>query len=328
MSRMRTRIVGTGSCVPKKVLTNRDLEKMVETSDDWIRSRTGITERRIADKTEAASDLAYHAAREALSTAGLSSRHLDVIIVGTISSDMLMPTTACLLQKRLGARRVGSFDVAAACSGFLYGLAVADGLIRSGQAKTALVAGVDILSRFTNYSDRNTCILFGDAAGAAVLTASQGKKGILSTHLFSTGTGWENLHIPAGGSRHPASPETVRNKMHMIRMEGKEVFKIAVRAMEEAAVTALRANFVTSGDVSLFIPHQANLRIIRSTASKLSFPMDRVFINVERYGNTSAASIPLAMDEALRMGRISPGDLVLMASFGGAFTWASSLVKW
>ena len=309
-------------------MSNGEISRLVETSDKWIRERTGIRKRRIASDGEPSSVLGLKAAKRALKQAGLHPSKLDLIVVGTASPDMIIPSTACLIQAGLKAGRAAAFDLSAACSGFIYSLAVADSMISSGAYKNALVVGVDELSRYTDFTDRNTCILFGDGAGAVVLARSSGGRGILSCHLFSDGSGGGLLRIPAGGSLMPASRETVEKRMHYIKMEGSEIFKLAVRAMAGAAVAALRANGKRVGDIDIFIPHQANIRIIQSTAKSLGMEMDRVFVNIDKYGNTSAASVPLAMDEAARSGRISIGDTVLLASFGAGLCWASALIKW
>lgn len=323
------RITGTGSSLPDKILTNRDLEQMVETSDEWITSRTGIKERRIAVEGEYTSTFAAEAGRRALAMAGIGADDLDLIILGTVTPDFPFPATACILQKELGAHKATAFDLSAACSGFLYALSIATTYIRSGMAKKALVIGAEVLSRVVDWSDRNTCILFGDGAGAAVVEACEGENGILSTHIFSNGSHWDQLYLPGAGSRNPASnPRTIDERLYYIRMEGNDVFKHAVRAMEEAATAALTANAMSPSDISLFIPHQANRRIIDATAKRLGLPEERVFVNLHHYGNTSAASIPIALDEANRSGAIKAGDIILMDAFGGGFTYGSALVRW
>jgi len=324
-----TRIVGTGSYAPLKVITNADLEKMVDTSDEWIRTRTGISERRMAGEDEATSDLAYHASVQALEAAQLDPADLDTILVATITPDMFFPSTACFLQERLQARRAGALDISAACSGFIYGLAVADGLLRLGTMRTVLLVGAETLTKVVNWKDRNTCVLFGDGAGAAVLKSSQGERGILSTHLYADGSKGPMLLMPGGGSRHPVSQRVVDEQLATIRMaNGNEVFKNAVRAMEDAALTALKHNHLDVGDVDLLIPHQANLRIINAVGQRLGLTDDRVCVNVQKFGNTSAASIPIALDEAVREGRVKAGDLILLCAFGGGLTWASALIRW
>lgn len=325
---LKARITGTGLYVPKKVLTNFDIEKMVETSDAWIRERTGIRERRIAAKEEAASDLALMASNEALKSAGLKARKLDLIIVATVSSDMLLPSTACILQYRIGAKKAAAFDVNAACSGFIYALSTADAYIRAGIYRRVLVVGSEVLSRVTDWTDRSTCVLLGDGAGAVVLEATDGDSGILSVKLNADGSMWDLLHIPAGGSRRPATEKTVKEGLHYIKMRGNETFKVAVRTLEKLVLSTLKEHKLKPEDISLLIPHQANLRIISATAKRLGLGLDRVMINLDRYGNTSAASIPIALDEAVRSGRVRDGDYIILEAFGGGLTWASALIKW
>jgi 3-oxoacyl-[acyl-carrier-protein] synthase-3 len=324
-----TRIIGTGSYAPAKVLTNADVEKLVDTSDEWIRTRTGISERRISTEDEATSDLAYQASLRALEAARLDPADLDMILVATITPDMFFPSTSCILQDRLQARRAAALDVSAACSGFVYGLAVADGLLRLGTLRNILLVGAETLTKIVNWKDRNTCVLFGDGAGAVILRASEGEQGILSTHLFADGSKGSLLIMPGGGSRRPISQRVLDEGLAAIHMaNGNEVFKGAVRAMEDAALTALKHNRLEVGDVDLMIPHQANLRIIDAVAHRLGFTPERVCVNVQRFGNTSAASIPLALDEAVREGRLKARDLVLLCAFGGGLTWASALIRW
>jgi 3-oxoacyl-[acyl-carrier-protein] synthase-3 len=323
------RIVGTGSYAPAKVLTNADLEKLVDTSDEWIRSRTGISERRMTTEAEATSDLAYQAALRALAAANADAADLDMILVATVTPDMFFPSTACVLQDRLEARRAAAMDLSAACSGFVYGLAVADGLLRLGTMRTVLLVGAETLTKIVNFRDRNTCVLFGDGAGAVVLRACEGDRGILSTHLFADGAKGPQLIMPGGGSRHPISQRLLDEGLAAIRMgNGNEVFKVAVRAMEDAALIALKHNSLDLGDVDLLIPHQANLRIINAVGQRLGLCQDKVCINIQKYGNTSAASIPLALDEAVQAGRVKAGDLLLLCAFGGGLTWGSALIRW
>ncbi len=323
------RIIGTGSYAPAKVLTNADLEKLVDTNDEWIRTRTGISERRMTTEAEATSDLAYHAAVQALAAANLDAGDLDVILVATVTPDMFFPSTACILQDRLEARRAAAMDVSAACSGFVYGLAVADGLLRLGTMRTVLLVGAETLTKILNWRDRNTCVLFGDGAGAVVLRAIEGDRGILSTHLFANGAKGTQLMMPGGGSRHPISQRLVDEGLAAIQMSnGNEVFKVAVRAMEDAALTALKHNGLDIGDVDLLVPHQANLRIINAVGQRLGLCQDKVCVNIQKYGNTSAASIPLALDEAVQAGRVKAGDLLLLCAFGGGLTWGSALIRW
>ena len=323
----RSVILGTGSELPSKVVTNHDLEKMVETSDEWITVRTGIKERRVLEEGKGNADMAFRAARRALKDAQMQATDLDAIIMGTVTPDYPFPSSACVLEDMLGARDVFSFDVGAACSGFLNALSVADSFIRTGQINNALVVGSDALSRLLNWQDRGTCILFGDGAGAVVLGASQNGSGILSTRLRTDGSYVKTLYVPAGGSLKPATPETVQRNEHTITMNGKEVFKIAVRSMEEISRQALVEADVQVSEISLVIPHQANRRIIVALAERLGIPMERVMVNLEKYGNTSAASIPVALDEAKRQGRIKPGDIVLLNAFGAGFAWGAAVIK-
>lgn len=325
---LRSKIISTGSYTPEKILTNHDLEQMVDTSDEWITERTGIKERRIADKDQAASDLAYEASKRALKTAGLKAKDIELIIVATVTGDMPLPSTACILQDRLDAKKAAAFDINAACSGFIYALSVADSFIKSGTFKRILIVGSEILSKFTDWKDRTTCVLFGDGAGAAILEATEEDRGIISTRIHSDGSLWELLHTPGGGSRSPASKETIKKRMHYIKMRGNETFKVAVRTLESLVVETLEENNIKPSQLSLLIPHQANLRIIQATAKRLDLPMEKVLINLDRYGNTSAASIPIALDEAVRAGRIREGDYILLEAFGGGLTWASALIKW
>jgi 3-oxoacyl-[acyl-carrier-protein] synthase-3 len=321
-------IIGVGSCTPDRVLTNQDLEKIVDTSDEWIVSRTGIKERRIADPDTPASALATEAARRALHDAGVAGGEIDQIIVGTVTGDRPFPSTACLLQDRLGASSAYAFDISAACSGFLYALSLGRTQILAGAAETVLVVGVETLSKITDWTDRNTCVLFGDAAGAVVLRSTGQPGGILATKLHSDGSLTSLLEMPGGGSLNPASHETVDKRLHYIRMSGNDVFKYAVRAMESVACEALELAGLKPEELDLLIPHQANYRIIDATARRLGLSMDKVFVNLDRYGNTSSASIPLALDEAKRSGRLKPGDLVELVTFGGGFTWAAAVVRW
>jgi 3-oxoacyl-[acyl-carrier-protein] synthase-3 len=323
-----SRIAGTGHYCPDKVLTNFDLEKMVETSDEWIVTRSGIRERRIAAADEAASDLALLASRAALSSAGLEPEGLDGIIVGTVTGDMTFPATSCLLQNRLGAKKAAAFDMNAACCGFVFGVATAHALIGSGRMNKVLVVGVEVLTKITDWKDRATCVLFGDGAGAVVLEACEPGEGILSTYMRSDGSLAELLYLPAGGSRMPATAETVARGDHFIKMKGDGVFKYAVRAMEDAALHALEEANLTVGDVDILIPHQANIRIIDAVQSRLKIPAEKVVVNLDRFGNTSTATIPIAFDETVRSGRVKRGDLVLFVAFGGGLTWGSILFRY
>lgn len=326
-SQRRSAILGTGSELPTRVVTNRDLEKMVDTSDEWITVRTGIKERRVLENGKGNADMAFQAARRALGDAGMEAKDLNAIIMGTVTPDYPFPSSACVLEDMLGARNAFSFDVGAACSGFLNALSVADSFIRTGQIDNALVIGSDALSRLLNWQDRATCILFGDGAGAVVLGATENGSGILSTKLRTDGSYVKTLYVPAGGSLKPATAETVRQNEHTITMNGKEVFKIAVRSMEEVSRQALAEANVDVEQISLVIPHQANRRIIVALAERLGVGMEKVMVNVDRYGNTSAASIPVALDEAKRQGRIKPGDIVLFNAFGAGFAWGAAVVK-
>jgi len=320
------KIIGTGSSVPEAVLSNSDLEKMVDTSDEWITSRTGIKERRIADKDTASSDIAYEAAEKALKAASVNPSDLDVIIVGTITPDFIFPSTGCVVQSLLGAEKAYAFDLMAGCSGFLYTLHVAQGIIKSGAAEKILVIGVDTLSKVTDFEDRSTCILFGDGAGAAVLTASD-EPGILSSILNSDGRDWDLLYVPAGGSRTPIAEEVLKTRDQYIKMKGNDVFKVAVKSMESATINAIKEAGLAPEDIDLFVPHQANQRILEAVRKRLNFPEEKVFVNLDRYGNTSGASVPLALDEAIRQGRVKEGNLVLFAAFGAGFTWGASVVR-
>lgn len=325
--KVRSRIAGTGSAVPQKILTNFDLEKMVDTSDEWIKTRTGIEVRHIAEEGVCTSDLCSEAALKALEEAEVSPEEVDVIIVGTVTGDVIFPATACFVQEKIGAKRAAAFDVSAACCGFLYGLTIADSLIASGKFENILVIGGELLSRVTDWEDRSTCVLFGDAAGAALVRPAEGEGGILGTYIKSDGRLTDLLILPGGGSRNPASEETVKARLHYIKMKGREVFKSAVVAMGEAAAYILEQVGLSGDDVDLLIPHQANMRIIKATAERVNIPMERVYVNVDQYGNTSAASIPLALDEAKRKGRLKKGDICLLVAFGSGFTWASALVR-
>jgi len=320
-------ILGTGRAVPDKVVTNFDLEKVVDTSDEWIRERSGIERRHILEEGKTNSDLATLAGERALEEAGIGAKELDFIIVGTVTPDFVFPSTACQVQAKLGAVKAAAFDLCAACSGFLYGLTIANSLVRSGQGEKILVFGSEVLTRITDWEDRSTCVLFGDGAGAVVLGPSDGKRGILSSYVKSDGRLGDLLHMPGGGVTNPASHETVDNRMHVIKMKGREVFKHAVRTMADAAVHGLAEAGYTHDDIDLLITHQANIRIINSISKRLKLPKEKVFVNIQEFGNTSAASIPIALDQVRKEGRLSDGDLCLMVAFGGGFTWGSSLVQ-
>jgi 3-oxoacyl-[acyl-carrier-protein] synthase-3 len=329
MGRKRSsRIAGLGRYVPRRVLTNADLERMVDTTDEWITVRTGIKERRVAAPEEATSDLALEAAREALERAGLEASDLDLILVGTASPDMIFPATACLVQERLGAKRAGAVDISAACSSFVYALSMAHAHVVSGLAERVLVVGADTLSRITNWKDRATCVLFGDSAGAAVVVPSDGERGLLSFWLGADGGGSSLLSLPAGGSRLPASYETVERAQHFIHMNGPEVFKFASRIIPRAIEEACQRAGLSVDEVDVFIPHQANVRIIQAAAERLGQPLEKFYVNVHKYGNTSSASVPVALYEAVDEGRVRPGDVVVLVAFGGGLTWASCALRW
>jgi 3-oxoacyl-[acyl-carrier-protein] synthase III len=322
-------IIGTGSYAPAQVLTNRDLEKVVDTSEAWIVERTGIKERRKAAPGEATSDMAVAAAREALARAGMGPEELELIVVGTITPDMPMPSCAVFVQAKLGAKKAFAFDVAAACAGSVYALSVADQFIRSGQVKRALVIGADLFTGVLNWKDRNTCVLFGDGAGAMVLAASEEDgRGILSTHLRTDGTLAEILTIPAGGSREPLTEENLRQQRHKVTMNGREVFKCAVRELTAVTQEALKAHGLTVGQVDHVIAHQANIRIIEAVMQRIEIPIEKCWINLDKYGNTSAASVPMSLDEANRSGRLKRGDLVAMMAVGAGMAWGSAVVRW
>lgn len=328
MKRPLAVISGTGRYTPARVMTNKDFEKLVDTSDDWIRERTGIRERRIADDHETVAYMSSRAAECALEMAGVTVDDVDAIVVATASPDRLLPSAACDMQAVLGAKNAAAFDVGAACSGYLYGLTVAEGLIASGVGRNVLVIGAERLSRITDYADRATCILFGDGAGAALLQPATDSRGMLSAYMKSDGTLAELLYRPGGGGNQPPGEALLQERSYYIRMAGREVFKSAVLSMADACDRALQQAGLTGDDVDILIPHQANIRIIEATAKHARIPMDKVYVNVDRYGNTSAASIGIALDECVRDGRIQEGDVVLLVAFGGGFTWASSVVRW
>ena len=321
-------ILGTGSALPEKVLTNFDLEKMVETSDRWITERTGIKERRQAAPLETTSTLSVAASKKALEMAGITPKDLDLIICSTISPDMPLPATAALIQRDLGARSCCAFDLAAACSGFLYGMTVAEQFIRTGACKHVLVIGAELLSRFLDYTDRATCVIFGDGAAAAVLGPVAPPSGILASDLHTGGQYAEHLYIPAGGTASPATNETVAKRGHYIKMRGNELFKVAVRNMEEVSRRVLTKAQVCANQIDLFIPHQANQRITEAVRERLEVAPEKVYSNIDRVGNTSSASIPICIDECVRSGRLKRGDLVLMAAFGAGVTWGAVLMRW
>lgn len=327
MEKFFAKVSGVGSCVPSKVLSNQDLEKMVDTSDEWITTRTGIKERRIASPQETTSSLALEAARRALQVAQVDPRELDLIVVATVTPDMFFPATACLLQRELGAPQAACFDLEAGCTGFVYALVVAEKYLIGGGGNKALVVGAETLSKIVDWEDRTTCVLFGDGAGACVLEKTD-HPGLIASYLGSDGGGAHLLELPAGGSRIPASRESVEKRLHYIKMSGNEVFKFAVRIMEEASREVAKRAGVGLEEVALFIPHQANIRIVDSAARRLKIPQEKIFVNVHKYGNTSSASIPIALDEAYREGKIKEGDLVLLVGFGAGLTWGSALIRW
>ncbi len=320
-------IIGTGSYVPEKILTNKDLENMMDTSDEWITTRTGIKERRIAREDESTSDMSYEAALKALEDAGVKPEELDLIIVASVTPDMAFPATACLIQDRLGAKKAGAFDLEAGCSGFVYGLSVGWQFVATGLYDKVLVVGAETLSRIINWDDRNTAVLFGDGAGAAVL-APVDEPGILSCELGSRGDGGELLKMEAGGSRTPASLDTVKQKKHSIYMAGNEVYKFAVRIMGEASLRVIEKAGLSKEDIDYFIPHQANIRIIDSARKRLGLPKEKVFVNLDKYGNTSSASVAIALDEAVKENKISKGDNIVLVSFGAGLTWAAMALRW
>ncbi|MFH0801192.1 MAG: beta-ketoacyl-ACP synthase III [bacterium] len=321
-------IAGVGSYAPSRKLTNSDLEKIVDTSDEWIRTRTGISERRICEDGVPTSEIAVIAARRAIAQAGISPEEIDLVICATVTPDMPFPAMACIVQDKIGATRAAAFDLEAGCSGFMYALAVGTQFIESGVYENVLICGADSLTRITDWTDRNTCVLFGDGGGAVLLRPAEEGYGVLSFQLGADGSGGDLLKMPAGGSLMPASRETVDKKLHTIKMAGNEVFKFAVKVMGDAAVKALEKAHIRTDEVKCFIPHQANMRIIEAAARRLGVGMDRFFVNLNKYGNTSCGSIPLALSEALEVGRIRKGDIVVMVGFGAGLTWAANVVRW
>jgi len=329
MPRFGATIIGTGSEVPMKKLTNFDLEKMVETSDEWIFQRTGMRERRLAGEGESTATMGTAAARKALAAAGMQAENLDLIIVATLTPEMGTPATSCLVQQALGIQRhIGCFDLNAACSGFVYGLATAGMFIQNGAYKNILVIGAETLSRVIDYTDRNTCILFGDGAGAVVMTAVDNpERGLQAFNLGANGHGAQLIQIPGGGSKHPATAETVAGRMHYLKMNGREVYKFAVSQMSHSIEQSMTACNLTPADVKLVVPHQVNQRVIDAATERMGFPKDKVFVNIQKYGNTSAASVPIALDEAWREGRILQGDWIIMVGFGAGLTWAGTTFR-
>lgn len=320
-------IIGVGECLPKKILTNQDLEKMVDTSDEWITTRTGIKQRRIVEPGTPVSELGLKAAEMAIKDAGLKPEQIDVIIVATVTPDMHFPSTACVIQAKLGAKKAACLDISAACSGFVYGIALAEGLILADIYKNILVIGAEILSSITDWKDRNTCVLFGDGAGAAVLAPVK-SGGILSIHLGSDGTFGDLLKLPGGGSLHPTTHKTVDEGLHYLKMQGNELFKLAVKTMQGAAQAALKKAGLLCKDVDLVIPHQANIRILMAMAKRLGIPKEKIFFNIEKYGNMSSASTATALCEAVKSGRVKKGDIILLDTFGGGLVWASAVIEW
>ncbi len=326
--RYKASITGIGSFLPKKILTNADLVKMLDTTDEWITKRTGIKERRIVDNGAATSDLAIEASLRALDDAKVLPPEVDLIITSTITPDCLFPSTSCFIQEKIGANNAGAFDILAACAGFIYALSIAKNFIISGSTKTVLVVGAECLSKITDYTDRSTCILFGDGAGAAIVQRSNGKREIITTHLFADGRQADILTLPAGGSKLPTSHETVDSRSHYIQLKGKEVFKIAVNNMIDVIIKTVSKNNMKIEDINLIVPHQSNIRIIEAAMEKLNLPKEKAFINIDRYGNTSSASIPIAIDEIEKAKMLKPGNTVLLVAFGGGLTWSSSIIKW
>lgn len=327
MNSKKAGIIGLGVYLPPKVLTNFDLEKMVDTTDEWIRTRTGVRERRIAEKGECASDLGSRAALAAIQDAKLTPQDIDLIIVATITPDMFFPSTACMVQQKIGAC-AAAFDLAAACSGFPYALATAEAFVKSGIYRHVLVIGAEVLSGFIDWKDRSTCVLFGDGAGAAVVSEVKDGHGIRATYLGADGTQGDLLKIPGGGSRMPPSVQTIKEGMHYLKMQGSEIFKLAVRKMEEAVAEVLKQGGLSPEDVDCVIPHQANLRILQAVAERVKIPIEKIFVNVEKYGNMSSASTVVALYEAVKQGKIKKGSNVVLVAFGGGITWASCLIKW
>jgi len=324
----RASITGIGSYLPSKVLTNYDLEKMVDTSNDWIIQRTGIKERRIVENGVTTSDLAAQASLRAMEDAGVSPKDLDMIITSTITPDHIFPSTSCYIQQKIGATRACAFDILAACAGFIYAISIAQSFVNSGAMKTVLVVGAECLSKITDYTDRTTCVLFGDGAGAVVIQRNPVKHEILSSKLAADGSEADVLIMPGGGAKNPASLESVQQRLHYIQFRGKEVFKLAINNITNLILETARENGLTLDDIDLIIPHQSNLRIIEATMEKLGLPMEKAFVNIDKYGNTSSASVPIAIDEARKKGHLRKGDIVMLVAFGGGVTWGSSVIRW
>ena len=325
---MRATITATAHHVPEKILTNYDIEKMVQTSDEWIQNRTGIKQRHIVSDDEASSDLSTHVANKLLKKRGINPEQIDIIIVGTVTPDHLTPSTAAIVQNNINAQNAWAFDLSAACSGFLFGLETGSKLIESGKYKTVMVIGVDTMTSILDFKDRETCIIFGDGAGGVILEPSKSDNGIISSILKTDGSGASSLNVLAGGSRKPATKETIANREHFIRQDGKKVFKFAVKRMTDVSKELLLKNGLSGNDIKLFIPHQANKRIIDATGERCGIPKDRVLINIDRYGNTTAGTIPIALNEAVENKLINNGDYILLSAFGSGFTWGSILIKW
>ncbi|MEK6559466.1 MAG: beta-ketoacyl-ACP synthase III [Planctomycetota bacterium] len=321
-------ITGIGSYLPRKILTNYDLEKMIDTTNDWIIQRTGIKERRIIENGVTTSDLATKASLKAMKDAKVSPKDLDMIITSTITPDHFFPSTSCYIQQKIGATRASAFDILAACAGFIYAISIGQSFVSSGAAKTVLVVGAECLSKITDYKDRTTCVLFGDGAGAVILQKSEKKHQILYTNLAADGSQADVLIMPGGGARNPASLESVQKRMHYIQFKGKEVFKLAINNITKLIIETAKKNNLKPKDIDLIIPHQSNLRIIEATMQKLGLPMEKAFVNIDKYGNTSSASIPIAIDEARKAGRLRKGNIVMLVAFGGGLTWGSSLIRW
>ncbi len=321
-------IVGTGFYVPEKVLTNFDLERIVDTTDEWIRTRTGINERRIANEEEAASDLASKAGLKALKNTNTNPKEIDLLIIATLSPDHFMPSTACITQHKLGLKNAACFDLSAACSGFVYSLFAAESIMKNSNYNTAMIIGTEIFSKIVDWKDRNTCVLFGDGAGAIIIKKGQKGKNIISINFGSDGSSADLLEIPAGGSRLPTTYRTIDKRQHYLKMEGRKIYKLAKKMMVDSVIRALDKVELTRKDIDLLIPHQANIRILKAVAKKLHLPLEKIMINLEKYGNTSAASIPIALDEAVSQGKIKKGDIVVLTAFGAGLTWGAIVIRW
>lgn len=327
-SQIKAAVTGVGAYVPDKVLTNADFEKMVDTSDEWITQRTGIKERHVVAESDSTASMSTEAGRRACRAAGIDPSELDLIICGTITPETLCPSSACYIQRDLGATDAAAFDLSAACSGFVYGVSIASRFIEAGQFSKCLIIGAETLTRFTDYDDRGSCILFGDGAGAIVLEpTTDPTKGVQYTVMHADGNGWDYIWLPAGGAKLPASQQTVTDHLHYLKMRGRDVYKFAIEKMQWLLADCMTACNLSADDIDLVVPHQVNIRIIKSAAEKLNFPLEKVYVNIDRYGNTSAASIPIALDEAVRAGRIGDGSMVLLIAFGAGLTWAGAVVR-